>query len=160
MQRTGIREALPTVFGYIGIGIAFGIVGQAAGFSPLIVSAMSFFIFAGSAQFVTVSMLTGGSPILSIVLATFLVNARMILMGMTIAPYFKAESLGKNLWLGTLLTDESFALGMNKLNHTKGRLSFEWFNVCQFDFLCDLGFFVRYRCLSRALYCKPSSFRS
>ena len=40
--RTGIREALPTVFGYIGIGIAFGIVGQAAGFSPLIVSAMSF----------------------------------------------------------------------------------------------------------------------
>ena len=30
--RTGIREALPTVFGYIGIGIAFGIVGQAAGF--------------------------------------------------------------------------------------------------------------------------------
>ena len=23
--RTGIREALPTVFGYIGIGIAFGI---------------------------------------------------------------------------------------------------------------------------------------
>ncbi len=82
--RTGIREALPTVFGYIGIGIAFGIVGQAAGFSPLIVSAMSF-IFAGSAQFVTVSMLTGGSPILSIVLATFLVNARMILMGMTIA---------------------------------------------------------------------------
>lgn len=127
--RTGIREALPTVFGYIGIGIAFGIVGQAAGFSPLIVSAMSFFIFAGSAQFVTVSMLTGGSPILSIVLATFLVNARMILMGMTIAPYFKAESLGKNLWLGTLLTDESFALGMNKLNHTKGRLSFEWFNA-------------------------------
>ena len=58
--RTGIREALPTVFGYIGIGIAFGIVGQATGFSPLIVSAMSFFIFAGSAQFVTVSMLTGG----------------------------------------------------------------------------------------------------
>ena len=46
---------------------------------------MSFY-FAGSAQFVTVSMLTGGSPILSIVLATFLVNARMILMGMTIAP--------------------------------------------------------------------------
>ncbi|MCU6361400.1 hypothetical protein KW813_23930, partial [Enterobacter quasiroggenkampii] len=28
-----------------------------------------------------------------------------------------------------LLTDESFALGMNKLNHTKGRLSFEWFNA-------------------------------
>ncbi len=64
---------------------------------------MSFFyFFAGSAQFVTVSMLTGGSPILSIVLATFLVNARMILMGMTIAPYFKAESLGKKSLVGNL----------------------------------------------------------
>ena len=58
-------------------------------------------------------MLTGGSPILSIVLATFLVNARMILMGMTIALILK-PNLGKNLWLGTILTDESFALGMNK----------------------------------------------
>ncbi|MGH2311226.1 AzlC family ABC transporter permease, partial [Enterococcus faecalis] len=79
--RTGIREALPAVFGYIGIGIAFGIVGQAAGFCPLIVSAMSFFIFAGSAQFVTVSMFTGGSAILSIMLPSFLVYTRMILMG-------------------------------------------------------------------------------
>lgn len=127
--RSGIREALPTVFGYVGISAAFGVMGQAAGFSPLVVSAMSLFVFAGSAQFITISMLASGSPILSIVLATFFVNSRMILMGMTIAPYFKNESLGKNLWIGCLLTDESFALGMNKLTHTHGRLSFQWFNA-------------------------------
>ncbi len=41
--RTGIREALPTVFGYIGIGIAFGIVGQAAGFPLLLLVRCRFY---------------------------------------------------------------------------------------------------------------------
>ena len=40
--RTGIREALPTVLAILVLALLFGIVGQAAGFSPLIVSAMSF----------------------------------------------------------------------------------------------------------------------
>ena len=90
-QRTAITDTLPTVFGYIGIGMAFGIVGKAAGFSPFIVTLMSLLIYAGS--------------------------------------FFKKETLTKNLFLGTLLTDESFALGMNKLNYTDGRLNFSWMNT-------------------------------
>ena len=31
--------------------------------------------------------------------------------------------------IGTFLTDESFALGMNKQNYTNGRLTYEWFNA-------------------------------
>ena len=50
--RTGIREALPTVFAILVLALLLVSSGQAAGFSPLIVSAMSFY-FAGSAQFVT-----------------------------------------------------------------------------------------------------------
>ncbi|WP_100489349.1 AzlC family ABC transporter permease [Sporolactobacillus pectinivorans] len=126
---TAIKDTLPTVFGYIGIGIAFGIVGKAAGFNPLIVLLMSVLIYAGSAQFITVSMLASHSPILSIVFSTFLVNSRMLLMSMTLAPYFKKESLSKNILIGTLLTDESFALGMNKLNYSGNKLSLRWFNT-------------------------------
>lgn len=92
--RTGIREALPTVLAILVLGLLLVSQDKQQVF-PSDCQCDVVFIFAGSAQFVTVSMLTGGSPILSIVLATFLVNARMILMGMTIAPYFKAESLGK-----------------------------------------------------------------
>ncbi|EHO50559.1 AzlC family ABC transporter permease [Lentilactobacillus kisonensis] len=123
------KETLPTVFGYIGIGVAFGIVGKAAGLSPLLVTLMSIITYAGSAQFVIVSMLVTHSPMLSIVLSVFLVNSRMILMSTTLAPYFKKESLLKNVLVGTLLTDESFALGMNKLNYTDNRLNFSWFNT-------------------------------
>lgn len=112
--KTGIKDTLPTVFGYIGIGLAFGIIASSSGFNPFIVGAMSLFIYAGSAQFITVSMLSANFPILSIVLATFLVNPRMILMSMLVALFFKNYSIIKNIFIGTFLTDESFALGMNK----------------------------------------------
>ena len=127
--KTGIKDTLPTVFGYIGIGLAFGIIASSVGLNPFFVGAMSLFIYAGGAQFITVGMLSSGFPILSIVLATFLINSRMILMSMAIAPFFKRYSAFKNIVIGTFLTDESFALGMNKQNYTNGKLSFEWFNA-------------------------------
>jgi branched-chain amino acid transporter azlC len=76
-----------------------------------------------------VSMLSAGAPIISIIIATFLVNSRMILMSMSVAPFFKEYSLFKNISIGTFLTDESYALGMNKQNYTNGKLSYEWFNT-------------------------------
>ena len=74
-------------------------------------------------------MLSAGAPIISIIIATFLVNSRMILMSMSVAPFFKEYSLFKNISIGTFLTDESYALGMNKQNYTNGKLSYEWFNT-------------------------------
>jgi azlC family protein len=127
--KTAIKDTLPTVFGYIGIGLAFGIIASSVGINPFFVGAMSLFIYAGGAQFVTVSMLSSGFPILSIVLATFLINSRMILMSMATSPFFKRYSVFKNIIIGTFLTDESFALGMNKQNYTNGRLTYEWFNA-------------------------------
>ena len=127
--KAGVKDTLPTVFGYIGIGLAFGIIASSVGLNPFFVGAMSLFIYAGGAQFIIISMLSSGFPILSIVLATFLVNSRMILMSMATAPFFKRYSVFKNIIIGTFLTDESFALGMNKQNYTNGRLTCEWFNT-------------------------------
>ena len=53
----------------------------------------------------------------------------MILISMVIAPFFKKYSIYKNIFIGTLLTDESFALGMNKQNYTRGILTYEWSNA-------------------------------
>jgi len=90
---------------------------------------MSLIVYAGSAQFILVSLLAIGTPIISIVLSVFLVNSRMILMSMTTANFFKKNSLFENILIGSLITDESFALSMNKLNFTDGKLSFKWFNT-------------------------------
>lgn len=127
--RTAVRETLPTVFGYIGIGLAFGVVSQSVGLNVILVMLMSAITYAGSAQFIMVSMLATHSPVISIMVAAFLVNARMMLMSATVAGYFKHDSMWHNILIGTLLTDESFALGMNKLNVTNRQLNFGWFNT-------------------------------
>ena len=90
---------------------------------------MSAITYSGAAQFVIVSMLVSGSTFLSILVAVFLLSARMLLMGMTVAPYLKKESMKRNIILGSLLTDETFALTMNKLNYTKRIVNFEWLNT-------------------------------
>ncbi|HJF86838.1 MAG TPA: AzlC family ABC transporter permease [Companilactobacillus farciminis] len=126
---TTVKDTLPTVFGYIGIGLSFGIVAASAGMSVLMSTLMSLIVYAGSAQFILVSLLVIGTPIVSIALSVFLVNSRMILMSMTTANFFKKNSLFENILLGSLITDESFALSMNKLNYTDGKLTFKWFNT-------------------------------
>lgn len=126
---TAVKDTLPTVFGYIGIGISFGIVAASAGMSVLMATLMSLIVYAGSEQFILVSLLVIGTPIVSIALSVFLVNSRMILMSMTTANFFKKNSLFENILLGSLITDESFALSMNKLNYTDGKLTFKWFNT-------------------------------
>ncbi|CAJ1183620.1 AzlC family protein [Companilactobacillus paralimentarius DSM 13238 = JCM 10415] len=126
---SAIKDTLPTVFGYIGIGISFGIVAASAGMSVLMATLMSLIVYAGSAQFILVSLLAIGTPIISIVLSVFLVNSRMVLMSMTTANFFKKNSIFENIVIGSLITDESFALSMNKLNYTDGKLSFKWFNT-------------------------------
>ena len=128
-KRAAVVDTLPTVFGYLGIATAFGVIARASGFSTITVILMSVIIYAGSAQFTTVSMLAAGSPIASIVFATFMVNSRVILMSTTVAPYFKKDRVGKGILIGTFLTDESYALAMNKLNYTNGKMNFSWFNT-------------------------------
>lgn len=127
--RSGLKDVLPTVFGYIGVGLALGIVANTSHLSVVAVLLMSLIVYAGSAQFIIVSMLLAGSPISAIVLSTFLINSRMILMSLSIAQFFKQDSLLQNVGLGSLLTDETFALSMNKLNQTGQKLKPTWLHA-------------------------------
>jgi len=124
--RAGVHDVLPTVFGYIGVGLAFGIVAHTSHLSLLVVAGLSFIVYAGSAQFIITSMLLLHDPLSAIFISTFLVNSRMILMSTSLAQYFRHESLTRNLLIGSLVTDETFALAMNKQNKTNGKLSFAW----------------------------------
>lgn len=83
--RSAARETLPTVFGYIGIAMAFGITARANGLSVLEIVLMSMITYAGSVEFVVVSLIVLHAGIGAIVLSAFLVNARAILMSTVIA---------------------------------------------------------------------------
>ena len=111
--QAGIKACLPTVLGYLGIGFSAGIVGRAAGLSPLEIGLMSLLIYAGAAQFIITSLLLLNSPFSAIILTTFIVNSRHLLMSMTLAPRVKSRHHLDRFGIGALLTDESFAVAMN-----------------------------------------------
>ncbi|OCB93416.1 Inner membrane protein YgaZ [Bacillus amyloliquefaciens] len=123
----GVRDCVPTLLGYMSIGFAFGIVGVASHLSILEICLLSVFVYAGAAQFIICSLLVSESPISAIILTTFIVNLRHLLLSLTIAPYFTKYSLVKNIGFGALLTDESFGVAVNKAAQN-GRLYDKWMN--------------------------------
>ena len=108
--RAGITGAWPIYLGYAPIGMAFGVLAQKAGFGPLAVGLMSLLVFAGSAQFIAVSMLASGAGASAVVATTFVVNLRHLLMSSSLAPHLGQAGQG---WLSLFaygVTDESFAV--------------------------------------------------
>ena len=114
----GIKAAIPVSLGYISIGVAFGIVAIAQGFSLWQVACLSIFLYAGSAQFIIIAMMAVHAPITIITLTIFLVNFRMFLQSLTATQIFPHQSLKSGIGMGTLMTDESF--GLMVLEHATG----------------------------------------
>ena len=77
-------DTLPVMAGYIVLGSGFGILMANNGFSILHSLLMSVFIYAGSLQYLGISLLVNGASIISIAISSFLVNARHFLYGISI----------------------------------------------------------------------------
>lgn len=118
-----IRDSIPIVLGYLPIGLAFGMIASTNGLSPFDVFAMSTFVYAGSAQFISVEMIANNIHPLSIIVTTFFINLRHLLMSAAYAPYLKEESTDKIGALSYFITDESFAIGINKAKQQDGVFS-------------------------------------
>lgn len=110
--KDGIKAAWPICIGYIPLGLAFGILAQKAGFDLLQIGIMSTVVFAGSSQFIAVSMLSAGAAPLSIVLTTFAVNLRHVLMSSALAVYLHGVSRRFLSLFAYGVTDESFAVNI------------------------------------------------
>jgi 4-azaleucine resistance transporter AzlC len=110
--REGARAALPVVLGYLGIGLAAGVVERAAGMSYAEILLLSTVLYAGSAQFVVASML--GSPAPGIVLTVFFLNLRHLLLSAALAPRLRGVPAWKNALLGVQLTDETFVVASSQ----------------------------------------------
>ncbi|MEK4424350.1 AzlC family ABC transporter permease [Solibacillus sp. FSL K6-1523] len=121
----GVKDCIPTLLGYISIGIAFGVVGIASGISVLEIFLLSVLVYAGSAQFIFCGLYLAGAPVTAIIVTIFIVNLRHLLMSLTIAPYFTKYSTLRNIGFGTLLTDETFGVSVVAAGK-EGRLGGKW----------------------------------
>ena len=109
LLRTAFWDTLPVMAGYVFLGFGFGILMQQSGFGALWSVAMSLFIYAGSMQYVAVSLLTSGASLLTAALTAFVVNARHLFYGISMIDTYK-DSGKKKPYLIFGLTDETYSL--------------------------------------------------
>jgi len=112
--KQGVRAAWPICLGYIPIGLAFGVLAQKAGMSWISIAVMSVIVFAGSAQFIAVSMLASGAAAMAIIVTTFFVNLRHVLMSSALSVWLQNEHRGKLSAFAFTVTDESFAVNYTR----------------------------------------------
>lgn len=103
------RQSVPVMLGYIFLGIAFGLLLQDAGYSFVWAFLISVIVYAGSMQFVLVSLLTGGAGLLYTAVMTFFINGRHIFYGLSFVEKFK--KMGKACpYMVFSLTDETYSV--------------------------------------------------
>lgn len=86
--RAGVKAAIPIWIAYVGTSLTLGIAAKAYNLHWGEIVLMSALVFAAPAQFAALEPLASGKPALQILLVTFLINLRFLVMSAAIAPYF------------------------------------------------------------------------
>ncbi|WP_215144334.1 AzlC family ABC transporter permease [Exiguobacterium qingdaonense] len=108
--RAGLRAGVPIAIGYIPIAIAFGLLAQSFNLPNAITLSMSFFIFAGASQFITIQLLMNGSMYWEIILTTFILNSRHFLMSASLSQRIETTSQKLLAAIAFGVTDETFSI--------------------------------------------------
>ena len=107
--RRGLRLGAPfAVAGFI-LAASFGILADEADFSPLAAVIFSAIVFAGSAQFASVSIIAAGGTAGAAVAAATLMNSRFLPMSAAAGPSFTGGPL-KRAAKGQAVVDASWAM--------------------------------------------------
>lgn len=111
----GARASLPLFISDAAIGVVFGVLSRQAGLNLVEALLMSMLVFAGSAQFVALSLWGATLPTVTIIFTTFIINIRYLLMGSALhrwlSPLSRAQIYGSLFFL----SDENWALTMRNL---------------------------------------------
>lgn len=110
LRKRVFKTTLPVLFGYLPLGIAFGILFSAQLDYPWwIAPLMGVFIYAGAAQILAVSLIAVQADLLEVFVAMFVLNARHLFYGLSLLGQFRGAGWRK-VYLIFGLTDETYSL--------------------------------------------------
>jgi len=107
--KIAFRDTIPVLTGYLFLGAGFGILLSEKGYGIGWAFFMALFMFAGSGQYLAVSLLASQASLLSTAVATLLVNARHIFYGISLVDTYKDAGKKKSYMIFGL-TDETYSL--------------------------------------------------
>jgi len=99
---------------YFTLSLVFGILFTHADYSWYLAPIMSALVYAGSVQFIALSMMSEHAPLLGIILASFFVALRNSFYGLSLIERFKPASKLKKFFLAFGLVDATYAIFMIK----------------------------------------------
>lgn len=108
--KTTFLDTVPVLTGYLFLGAGFGILlNEKTGYNTGMSVFMALFMFAGSAQYLAVSLIADKASLITAAIATFLLNARHIFYGISLLDTYKGAGKRK-FYLIFGLTDETYSL--------------------------------------------------
>ena len=106
----GMKRSVPVFFGFLPVAITFAIMARGVGLASAETVCMSVFVFAGASQIMCVGMIGAGAGMISIILATFVLNLRHVIMSTCIFRKIRVKNFFLKLTGALAVTDEGFAL--------------------------------------------------
>lgn len=132
----GIRVGLPTLFGIGAWGLVVGVAMVKTHLSVPQALAMTFVVFAGSAQLASLPLIAANAPIWVIFATALVVNLRFVIFSAVLAPHFQHLPWKRRFLLGYMAGDMTVALFMHrfpnyrpergKVSYLKGLLYPNW----------------------------------
>lgn len=107
--RRGLRAGTPFALASLLLSASFGALAVGGGFTAPQAVAMSAVVFAGSAQFASLSIATAGGGLGAAVVAAAFMNSRFLPMGIALAPSLPGGPLRRGLE-GQAVVDASWAM--------------------------------------------------
>ena len=108
----GSKAVLPILLGIVPFGMISGITAANTGLSIGITLFMSVGIFAGASQLAALQLIANQAHVLVIIYTALIINLRMMIYSLSIAPRLQNESNGWKALLAYSITDQSYAISM------------------------------------------------
>ncbi|MFN2359680.1 MAG: AzlC family ABC transporter permease [Marinobacter sp.] len=145
MNQSVFRLTLPILFGYLPLGMAFGVLFTTQlEYAWWVAPVMGILIYAGAGQILAVSLLAANAGLLEVFVAMFVLNARHLFYGLSLLGQFHGAGWRK-AYLIFGLTDETYSLLTSRSRsgdrHYEQAVDFRitLFNQCYWVMGCALG---------------------
>lgn len=112
--KKGIQSGISIAIGYMPIALTFGLIAKTTGLSLGETVMMSMLVFAGAAQYISLSLLAQGIGMFEIVLTTFIVNIRHFLMSASLNEKADEDSIAARMGYSFGITDETFSVAATR----------------------------------------------
>lgn len=110
----GMRDTVPFMLSCFPFSFACGLLGRQAGLSMAEVGCMGALVYAGTAQFIGITLIQAGASAPVIILSSLIVNLRYLLQGLSLAPFL---SWMRARWLFAIafgIVDETYAVAISR----------------------------------------------